>query len=227
MIRALIFDFDGLIIDTETPIYHSWKELYESYGGRLPHATWAQVVGTVSNEWDHFESLEEQIGYKLNHASLSPTRRQRELDLIYAQPLQPGVLAYLQDARALDLKIGMASSSPCRWVTGHLERLGISHFFDRVWARDDVTQVKPDPELYLRVLADLHVEPECAIVLEDSPIGVEAAVRAGIFCVAVPNQFTRQLSLDHADLCLDSLADLSLQELIEKVERLKNGAGSA
>ena len=227
MIRAVIFDFDGLIIDTETPIYRSWLELYESYGGSLAFSTWAQVVGTVSNEWDHFEGLEVQIGFKLDHTGLSPKRRQRELELIYSQPLQPGIQDYLRDAREIGLKIGMASSSPCRWVTGHLERLGIIEFFDYILARDDVKHVKPDPELYQRVLDFLHIEPEDALVFEDSPIGVEAAVQAGIFCVAVPNQFTRQLSLDHADLYLESLADLSLRELIHKVEHMKNGASRA
>lgn len=217
-IRALIFDFDGLILDTEGPIFQSWQELYESYGGQLSFSTWAQIIGTVSNEFDHFEDLEEQIGYPLDRAKLSPQRRQRELDLIAEQPLQPGVETYIKDAKRFGLKIGLASSSPCSWVTGHLAQRGIIDYFDCIFARDDVKVVKPDPELYVSVLEELEVHADQAFVIEDSPIGVTAAQRAGLFCVVVPNALTARLSLDHADMRLDSLTDLSLEALIGHVE---------
>ena len=217
-IRALIFDFDGLILDTEGPIFQSWQELYESYGGELSFSTWAQIIGTVSNEFDHFEDLEKQIGYPLDRVKLSPQRRQRELDLIAEQPLQPGVETYIKDAKRFGLKIGLASSSPCSWVTGHLAQRGLIDYFDCIFARDDVNVVKPDPELYVSVLEELKVHADQAFVIEDSPIGVTAAQRAGLFCVVVPNALTARLPLDHADMRLDSLTDLSLEALIEHVE---------
>lgn len=217
-IRALIFDFDGLILDTEGPIFQSWQELYESYGGQLSFSTWAKIIGTVSNEFDHFEDLEEQIGYPLDRAKLSPQRRQRELDLIAEQPLQPGVENYLKDAKLIGLKIGLASSSPCSWVTGHLTQRGLIDYFDCIYARDDVKVVKPDPELYLSVLDELSVRADQAFVIEDSPIGVTAAQRAGLFCVAVPNALTALMPLDHADMRLNSLTDISLEDLIRQVE---------
>ena len=217
-IRALIFDFDGLILDTEGPIFQSWQELYESYGGQLSFSTWSEIIGTVSNEYDHFEDLEEQIGYSLDRDSLSPQRRQRELDLIATRPIQPGVQAYLEDAKRLGLKLGLASSSPCDWVSGHLTQRGLIHYFDCILARDDVSQVKPEPELYLTVMNKLGVRAEEAFVIEDSPIGVTAAQRAGLFCVVVPNALTALLPLDHADMHLDSLADLPLEALMAEVE---------
>ncbi len=217
-IRALIFDFDGLILDTEGPIFQSWQELYESYGGQLSFSTWAKIIGTVSNEFDHFEELEKQIGSPLDRAKLSPQRRQRELDLIAEQPLQPGVENYLKDAKLIGLKIGLASSSPCSWVTGHLTQRGLIDYFDCIYARDDVKVVKPDPELYLSVLEELGVRADQAFVIEDSPIGITAAQRAGLFCVAVPNALTALMPLDHADMRLDSLTDISLEELIRQVE---------
>ena len=220
-IRALIFDFDGLILDTEGPIFQSWQELYESYGGQLSFSTWSEIIGTVSNEFDHFEDLEEQIGYSLDRASLSPQRRQRELELIATQPLQPGVDTYLEDAKRFGLKIGLASSSPCDWVTGHLTQRGLIDYFDCIFARDDVSVVKPDPELYLSVLKALGVQAEQAFVIEDSPIGVTAAQRAGLFAVVVPNALTARLPLDHADMRLGSLADISLEELIIEVMQMK------
>ena len=223
MLRALLFDFDGLILDTETPVYRSWQELYESFGVRLELSTWGRTVGTISGEQYHFESLERQLGRSVDRLTLSPLRLQREVELIAAQPALPGVLAYLQDARRLGLKTGLASSASCDWVTGHLERLGLIHFFDHIWASDDVDQVKPNPELYLALLNALGVPAGEALALEDSPIGVRAAQGAGIFCVAVPNPLTRQLSLEHADLYLDSLAAISLEALIRQVEAIKKG----
>ena len=216
-IRAVIFDFDGLILDTEGPIFQSWQELYQSYGGQLSFSTWAEIIGTVSNEYDHFEDLEEQIGYGLDRDGLSPQRRQRELELIATKPIQPGVLGYLEDARSLGLKIGLASSSPCDWVTGHLTQRGLIGYFDCILARDDVSRVKPAPELYLSVLAELDVRAEEAFVIEDSPIGVRAAQKAGLFCVVVPNALTARMPLDHADMRLDSLEDISLEALMAEI----------
>ena len=217
-IRAIIFDFDGLILDTDGPIFQSWQELYESYGGQLSFSTWSEIIGTISNEYDHFEELEEQIGYGLDRARLSQQRRQRELDLIATRPTQPGVQDYIKGSKRLGLKLGLASSSPCNWVTGHLTQRGLIDYFDCILARDDVSQVKPEPELYLTVLTKLGVRAEEAFVIEDSPIGVTAAQRAGLFCVVVPNALTARLPLDHADMHLNSLADLPLEALIAKVE---------
>jgi len=214
-----------LILDTETPIFRSWEELYEQYGGKLSFSTWEKVIGTVSNELDQFDDLEAQIGHQLDHDVLSPLRRQREDELIAVQAIQPGVQTYLEDARRMGLKVGLASSSPCDWVAGHLARLGVIHYFDCIRARDDVGNVKPDPELYQAVLETLNLHPHQAIVLEDSPIGVTAARAAGLYCVAVPNTLTRQMPLGHANLVLDSLADLPLQELLRKASQ--NGVPAA
>ena len=222
MISALLFDFDGLIVDTESCIYQSWQELYESFGAQLEPSTWARQVGIITSEGDHLADLEGLIGGPVDRATLAPKRKQRELELIRAQPARPGVQDYLRDAWRLGIKTGLASSAPCSWVTGHLERLGLIDDFDIIWASDDVRRVKPDPELYLAVLDALGVTAAEALALEDSPAGVHAAQRAGIFCVAVPNPLTRLLPLDHADLRLDSLAEIPLEALIQQVELLKN-----
>lgn len=177
------------------------------------------MVGTVSTEADHFARLEAQIGTLLDRQTLGPQRRQRESELIQNQPILPGVQAYLAEARQLGLKIGMASSSPCQWVMGHLQRLDLLKYFDSIRARDDVERVKPDPELFLAVLADLGAEPQEAVAFEDSPYGVQAAKAAGLLCVVVPNPITRQYSLAQADLRQESLAETPLSSLIERIER--------
>jgi len=217
MIRGIIFDFDGLILETEEPIYQSWVELYQEYNTTLPFEIWSTIIGKSSTEhFDPFTLLEENIGRRLERETIVPKRMARALALTHAQPIQPGVLDAIRDARELGLKLGIASSSSRQWVVGHLTRLGLDHYFDVIHTSDDVEHTKPDPALYILVLQSLNLRPDEAIVFEDSPNGVAAAKGAGIFVVAVPNPITNQLSLDHADLKLNSLADLTLKEIITR-----------
>ena len=115
------------------------------------------------------------------------------------------------------MKLGMASSSRRKWVNGHLTRLGLIQHFDSIKCADDVQRTKPDPDLYLAALGALGLQGHEAVALEDSPNGIAAAKAAGLFCVAVPNTLTRQLPLDGVDLVLDSLADLPMKDLLERL----------
>jgi beta-phosphoglucomutase-like phosphatase (HAD superfamily) len=133
------------------------------------------------------------------------------------------VESYLEGARRVGLKLGMASSSPWKWVSGHLNRLGLIDYFDEIRTCESVSHPKPAPEQYLAVLDGLKLTPSQAIALEDSPPGVTAAKRAGVFCAAVPTRLTRRLPLDHADLLLASLADITLEELIRRANEGRNG----
>lgn len=217
MIQGLIFDFDGLILDTEGPIFQSWKELFEEQDCNLPFETWATIIGTNDGPFDPYTLLEEQLERALDWEALDPKRRDRELALIAGQPILPGVEETLAGAKRLGLKLGVASSSSCDWVTGHLARLRLLAYFDCIRASDDVERTKPDPGVYLAALECLNLPAEQVIAFEDSPHGVQAAKQAGVFCVAVPNPLTRKLPLDHADLILNSLAGLRLEELLRKV----------
>lgn len=220
MIRGLIFDFDGLILDTEGPVYQSWRELYARFGQALSLSEWGEVIGRSANEhFDPLERLEARLGRALEREALTAWRLQRELALVEKQPLLPGVEARLREARQLGLKLAVASSSPRTWVEGHLRRLGLRAFFDVVHTSDDVERTKPDPQLFLLALESLGLRPSEAIVFEDSPHGVTAARAAGVFCVAVPNSLTRQLPLDHADLRLESLAEITIAALLASLRR--------
>ena len=218
MIKALIFDFDGLILETEWPIYQSWKELFETYECQITFEKWQTTIGTMPPPFDPFELLEEQVGHPLERDEIETNRLAREIDIIAAQALMPGVQAYLTDAKRLGLKIGLASSSDCDWVTGHLEERDLIAYFDCIRGWDDVSITKPDPALYVSALAHLNVSADQAIALEDSARGVTSAKRAGMYCVAVPTDMTRSMSFEHADLVLNSLTDLTLEELILKIQ---------
>ncbi len=217
-IRALIFDFDGLIVETEGPIYQSWQELYQAHDQDLPFSLWSQIIGTYENPWHPLSELEQRLARPVDEALLA-ARLQRETELIARQKAMPGVEALLEAARGAGLKIGLASSSDREWVETHLTRLGLLHYFDCLRTKDDVRRTKPDPELYLSALACLEVAPEQALVLEDSPMGVLAAHSAGIFAVAVPNDLTRVLPFEHANLRLETLEGVSLDDLLARAGR--------
>jgi HAD superfamily hydrolase (TIGR01509 family) len=152
---------------------------------------------------------------------IEPRRQVRERELIDQLSPLPGVLDILQDARRLGLKVGLASSSTCAWVTGHLERIGLLEYFDCITASDDVHRTKPDPALFIKTLERLNLRAEQAVAFEDSDHGLLAARSAGIFAIAVPGAMTRDLPLEHADLRLESLAGIPLETLLEIVERTR------
>jgi HAD superfamily hydrolase (TIGR01509 family) len=217
-IKALIFDFDGLILETETPIFQSWQELYHAHGCEIPMEAWAKIIGASEYEFDPFDELERQLGRPVDREAEAPGRSQREMELILSQAVRPGVQDYLSAAQSKGLPCAIASSSPCDWVEGHLKRLELLDNFVAIKTREDVAHTKPAPDLFLAALASLRVEATEAIVFEDSPNGILAAKRAGLFCVTVPNGLTAGLRLDLADLRLNSLADLPLEDLLKAVE---------
>jgi HAD superfamily hydrolase (TIGR01509 family) len=217
MIRALVFDFDGLILETEIPVFQSWQELFAAHGLELPFEKWALNIGTADEVFAPQAVLESHLKRELQKEELE-RRWRREMELIADQPPLPGVVEYLQDAQRLGLRVGLASSSSCGWVTGHLERLGLSRFFHVVQAKDDVPRTKPDPALYRTTVELLGALPEQAVAFEDSPNGILAAKRAGLHCVVVPNLLTRLLDTSQADLCLRSLAEMKLEEVLGEFE---------
>ena len=217
MIRALIFDFDGLMLDTEGPDYRAWQELYQEHGGDLALSLWTQCIGRSGDYFDALGHLEEQIGRRLDREPLLLRQRVRHREMVEAEALLPGVEDYLADARRMGLKLAIASSGSRDWVTGHLVRLGLEEYWTCIRCWGDVERAKPEPDLYLAAIESLDVAPHEAIAFEDSPNGILAAKRAGLFCVAVPNQLTEKLDLSGADLRLKSLAELSLADLISRI----------
>lgn len=217
-IRGLVFDFDGLIVDTEVPAFRSWEEIYEEHGCKLPLSSWVTLIGTSARPFEPFDYLQEQYGRPLDRISIEERRQRRRIELVEAEPLLPGIKDYLENARRLGLRLGVASSSAHDWVDGHLHRLGIHDQFHCIKCREDVSNTKPSPDLYLAAITALEVLPEETIAFEDSPNGIIAAKKAGLFCVAVPNTLTAELSIQEADLIIPSLAELPLERLLSVAE---------
>jgi HAD superfamily hydrolase (TIGR01509 family) len=222
-IDAVILDFDGLIVDTETPIYEAWKSAYESRGQTLGLDLWQHSLGTHGG-FDAHAHLEALVGETLSREGLRLEVRAVADRLSDPQPLLPGVEALLLEARDRGLGRGVASSSSCGWVEGWLRRHGIRDLLDVVVARDDVSRVKPDPELFLLAARRLEVAPGRCVVFEDSPNGMRAALAAGMRCVAVPNALTRDLARPAVDLVMDSLDERPLSEVLAAVKERGVGA---
>ena len=208
--RALILDFDGLIVDTEMAVYRAWNEFYEAEGQHLTMAQWSSAVGYVSN-FDpraHLELLTRRV-YDWPAHEVELVRRTREL--AFAQPVLPGVEALLREGARLGYRIGAASNSTADWVGPGLERLGLRLWFETIRTREDVARHKPAPDVYLLALADLGITtPERSFAFEDSEPGVRAAKAAGLYVVAVPNLLTRGQDLSLADEIRESLAGFQL-----------------
>jgi HAD superfamily hydrolase (TIGR01509 family) len=216
-IRGLLFDFDGLLVDTETPSRLVWEELYREHGHELPQDQWATLVGTIGAPFDPFGHLEELVGEDLDEEALTTRRQARELELIDLEDLRPGVEEYFAEAERLGLKTAVVSSSDDDWIERHLGRLGHLEGLDTIVAANGDTQrAKPRPDLYLEALDRLGLTPAEGIAFEDSPNGVTAAKAAGLVCVAVPNPITATLALDDADLVVESLAEVPLTELLAR-----------
>jgi HAD superfamily hydrolase (TIGR01509 family) len=214
-IRGLLFDFDGLIVDTETAAFASWQALYREHGQELPLDRWAVVIGTIGG-FDPVEHLEELVG-PIERERVLERRRAHELSLVEAEQLRPGVAGYIAEAERLGLKKAIVSSASRAWIDSHLHRLERLAGWDAIVTADhDAGRAKPRPTLYLEALDLLELDGDEALAFEDSPNGVRAAHAAGIRCVAVPNSVTAKLGLDEADLVLNSMASLPLPELVER-----------
>ena len=214
-VKALLFDFDGLIVDTESPSLASWRWVYQQHGQELTLDRWSAAVGTIDG-FDPVAHLRELSSEPVRQDVLE-RRLDHELTLTEAELLRPGIAEYLADAERLGLLKAIVSSASRAWIDLHLGRLERLPGWDAIVTADhDEARAKPRPDLYLEALGLIGVDAADAVAFEDSPNGVRAARAAGIFCVGVPNPVTAGLGLDAADLVVESLADLPLTELLAR-----------
>jgi HAD superfamily hydrolase (TIGR01509 family) len=181
VIRALVFDFDGLILETETPAYQAWVEVYREFGHELPKDLWLDYIGREGGWFDALAYLEGLTGPLADRTAIELRRDARKTELVMAATESAGLRALLADARSRGLRLAVCSSSTPKWVLGHLDRLGLRAFFDHVQCRDRPDlRAKPAPDLYLAACAGLGVRPDEAIAFEDSRNGMLSAQAAAL-----------------------------------------------
>jgi len=217
-IAAVVLDFDGLILDTETPVFEAWRAAFSGHGQELSLDEWQHSLGT-NGGFDPMARLLDLTGGAVDREAVLSEVHEANRRACDAQPLLPGVEALLAEAQGLGLGRAVASSSSRAWVLGWLARHGIGERFQVVCGRDDVARVKPAPDLFLLAAERLGRAPAACLVFEDSPNGMRAARAAGMRCVAVPNALTRQLSLPDPDLVVASLAERSLASILAELSR--------
>jgi HAD superfamily hydrolase (TIGR01509 family) len=220
-LRAVLFDFDGVIMDSETALYESWQRTYAAHRCTLPLDLWAANVGGYNYDvFDPLAYLEQQHHKPIDKDAVNAARRACYLLHVNSLDAMPGVRDAIRTVKAHGLKLAAVSSSSQNWVPVHLKRLGLYDTFDVIVCGNEVESVKPDPALYHLALERLQVTAQEAFTIEDSPKGIEAARAASLYCIAVPNPVTRASNLQGYDKILHSLAAQPFESVIEEVEQV-------
>jgi beta-phosphoglucomutase-like phosphatase (HAD superfamily) len=223
-VEAIVFDFDGLILDTEEPEFLAWRQVWSEAGQELTLEEWSRAIGTVP-EQSGFHPLTELIqrsGRSFDEEQLRDRVRSLNRAGVAARAVSAGALSWAQEARSLGLKVAIASTSELAWIDGHLQRLAVAEWWPVVSCFDDCGTAKPDPASYRLACQKLGVEPGAALAVEDSRNGLLAAKAAGLACVVVPSPMTAHMDFSEADLMLSSLGDFSLTETLVRLGRLES-----
>ena len=211
-LAAFVFDFDGLIVDTENPGFISWQEIYQEFGATLKIDDWRHATGYVGG-FDPGVHLEQILNRRLDWSQLMPKRDARNWELTLQANVLPGIESLMLCAKEYQVRIGVASNSENGWVEGGLRRLGLREYVDTVVTRDMVLNPKPAPDIYLKTVQTLQVGPGQAVALEDSEPGCRSAKNAGLKAIAIPNRFSERQDLSVADLVVKSATELNLDRL--------------
>lgn len=215
-IDALVFDFDGLLMDTETTSLLAWQYLWRWHGLELDVDTFfVPHGGDVTAE--RYAALAEAVGPGFDQAA-SHAQRQIYRDELYgALELSDGIGTWLDEARDMGLRLAVASSSPRDWIEEHLTRAGFLDRFELLACGDEVPAVKPSPDVYLLALERLNVPAARAVAFEDAVHGVAAAKAADLRCVAIPHPHADPAAFTAADVLLTSAADAPLGKVLEQL----------
>jgi HAD superfamily hydrolase (TIGR01509 family) len=216
--KAIIFDFDGTIVDTEQSELAAWQHIYAEHELNLPHELWKHRIGTAPENFDPFKHLQTLLPAKLERQTILQRRREKYLELVAVLTPLPGVLNWIEAAHRLKIRMCIATASRRVPVIGFLEQLGFSHYFETVISRDDVTHIKPHPEAYLTALTSMGLTAADAIAIEDSPNGATAAIAAGLRTIIVPSSATAGMPFPKAYRLLASLEEITLEEFLAELK---------
>lgn len=215
-LASVIFDFDGVVLDSETPEFESHRRVFARCGAELTADEWCESIGVYSEEHEAMwhARLRERSPRAPDWAAFDAERRRHFLALIAREPM-PGIAALLDALDAAGVPAGIASTAPARWVLEAAERIGVRRRFQTIVTGDDVVRRKPAPDVYVEALRRLKADAAASIAIEDSGPGIASAKSAGLTVVAVPHWLTERHDLSAADLRVASAAALTLGRLEE------------
>lgn len=212
---AVIFDFDGTVIDTETPVYESWRQLFIAHEVEpISLDDWSDNIGLSERVHDPAQILEARVGRPLDRNVVETERQRLRNEMVQDLQIRAGVMDWFDAVRGIGLALGIGSSSPSSWVELHLKHRNLRDRFGVVSCAGDGVPGKPAPDVYLHAATTLQVDPGRCLVIEDSAHGVTAAVEAGMTCIAVPGPMTVTMNFDHAHYSGPSLAEFDPGEFL-------------
>lgn len=213
---AVIFDFDGLLMDTESTSLKSWQHEWSQWGLELDTSGFFANHGGDITE-DRYLQLAAAVGKDFDRA-LSHRRRVEYRDRLHESlDLADGLRCWISEAAEVGVRLAVASSSPRHWLVEHLGRAAVLDHFEVLAAGDEVAAHKPAPDVYRLALDRLGLSPSVAVAVEDTAHGVDAAHAAGLRCIAIPNPFVTPLVVEHAELVLRSASDLPLSDALRRL----------
>jgi HAD superfamily hydrolase (TIGR01509 family) len=215
VLEAVVFDFDGLIVDTEWTIYVAAKRAFAELGHDLSVEAWSTIVGLSDDDDDlAWQLLCDAMGTQPDRAAFAAAYARQDRSSRDSLPCLPGVAELVNEACAASVPVGVASSSTVDWLHRHLDRLELRHHFGAIVGADLVGGVgKPAPDVYVHACRTLGADPAASVAIEDSAHGVASAKAAGMRTVAVPSQITAHHDLGAADLVVASVAEVDLARL--------------
>ncbi len=221
-IDAVVFDFDGVIIDTETARYEVWKRIFQEHNQVLPRDIWVKSIGRTEYFISPYDLLMQLTGKSIDYDTLRNYEKSMEEYYIAQKPLTAGLLERIDEARNAGGRFAIASSASRRYVEKHLKDRGIEKLFDVLVCRDDVNRHKPHPQPYLRALELLDAAIDYSFAVEDAPAGIEAAVSAGLFCIAVAGNMTRDMDQSRAHYIVEFLDEFTFKSLVERKNTIEH-----
>jgi len=217
MIKAVLFDMDGLIVDTEPIHFRAFQALMRDYGRELPESIMPKLVGFIEEE--NIRDLKRMYGLQDPISEMVARRHRYFMELIRTEPLSvfPGFWELAEEVRRRGLKRAVVSSSAADQIDVILGRVfeegpsGASpeQFFDAIVTGDDIVHNKPAPDIYLLAALRVGHPPAACLALEDTPPGVQAAAAAGCIAIAVPNAYSRGLKFPGARAVVGSLSEVT------------------
>lgn len=213
MLKAVIMDFDGVIIDTESVWYEVYKEWFKQEANyALELEEFLICVG--SNYESLFTELEKTKGMYIDHENFFEDTLQLFIEQSDQLPPKNGIVDFIKSVKNKGLQLSLATSSTRPKPVKHLKRLGLIEYFDYLITADDVERIKPFPDLFNTAASQLGVKKDEAVVIEDSNNGLIAANKAGIKTIVVPNDITKYSDFDYYYKKVDSLEEVNISELI-------------
>jgi HAD superfamily hydrolase (TIGR01509 family) len=218
-LRAVLFDFDGTLWDSETAVFGVFRDLFDEHGHELTLQTWSAAIGTFGG-FDPYAALNELEGGALDVDELRQSTERMIREVAREVPLRPGVAEFLRQLDDAGIPRALVSSDRTEWLVTNLERLGCPDGWAAMICADgDAARAKPNPHLYEAALELLDVPAAQTFAIEDSPNGIRAAKAAGLPCVCVPNEATAELDLSEADLVVTTLEGVSVDEVWNQLRR--------